>query len=208
MADAETHERAVNPAERASGTLMLLLAVYLLMCGNVAIALGLEAYSGSYRFVGMLISPSVLMPPVNPTVPTLLYSVSGAIIGAVLLSLRGLYRHGAVLNDFKRSYAGAYLIGPWAAGLLGLAVYVLARAGMLTFGGTSDLKNLTEAGELSYLGVGILVGFAWEKVLNKLDAVADQVFTTTQKAPSQPGGARGGVPDGEGTTPDESRSGT
>jgi hypothetical protein len=165
------------------GWIQLVLAVYLVVCGFLGLALMLDTWSEKLRLLSWLITPAEFGQQ-KAFVKTFLYTIEGSLIGAVIVSLKGLHEYGAVKGVFRMSFAGSYLVGPWASILLGAVVYALIRGGLLVFGGVTDIENASEATQFGYLGFGALIGFAWNKVLVKLNAVAEQIFSsaTTPKA--------------------------
>jgi hypothetical protein len=167
------------------------LGVYLLLCGAAAIYLLLDLWTLRFSVLRLLAEGYEIADAQVLGVKTGAYTVVGSIIGAVLRSLQGLHQHGAVHRTFQTSYAGSYLLGPWAAALLGLAAYALVRGGLFVFGGLGQVEEPTEATYLAYLGLGVLTGYAWNKVLVKVGDIAEQLFGSSKPpAPPQPGGPR------------------
>ncbi|MGB7926055.1 MAG: hypothetical protein WCF57_22640 [Pyrinomonadaceae bacterium] len=172
-----------------SGWIPLGLALYLLVCGVLAIYFVADVWSEQFLFLRALFRGVDFRQTDLGTVKTVAYTTAGSLIGAVIISLKGLHTHYVVKQEFRMPYCGSYFIGPWAAGLLGIAVYVLIRGGLLVLGGKADLEAPTEATQFGYLGMGFLVGFAWDKVLVKLNLVAVQLFGSESV---KPGAVAGG----------------
>ncbi len=167
----------------SSGWIQLSLAFYLLACGMMCVYFLVDVWSQQF-FVIRILFPGINFKTVDlATIKTISYTIVGSVIGAVIISLKGLHVHGVVHQEFKNSYSGSYVIGPWAAGLLAIAVYGLMRGGLLIFGGASEIENPTQATEFSYLGLGFLIGFAWDKVLVKLNTLAVQIFGDESNKP-------------------------
>jgi hypothetical protein len=154
--------------------LLLFLGLYLIVCGLLAAYALIDAWSSSFR-LWMWIFPNLdLTSDSHGFLKTFSYMVAGSVIGAVIRSFQGLHQYGAVQGTFRASYTVSYLVGPWTAALLGVAVYGLVRGGVLVFGGAEEIERPNEATQLGYLGLGTIVGFAWDKVLVKLSSLADQ----------------------------------
>jgi hypothetical protein len=171
-----------------------LLGIYTLISGLLAVYLLFDTWTGAFvvfrRFFDVPIEQERLS-----LLKTLSYAITGSILGAVIISLRGLHKHAVIGNNFKPSYGGSYLLGPWAAGLLAIAVYGLVRGGLFIFGGSPELKDLNEATAFGYLGLGFFIGFAWDKVLEKLDSMAKEFLQSADSAsPSQSSAVSAPVP--------------
>jgi hypothetical protein len=156
--------------------LVLFLGVYLLGCGAASAYIVIDSWSGSFLVWEWL------FPALDPQnldqgfLKTFSYTVAGSIIGAVMISFKGLHEYGAVQGSFVLRYTPSYLVGPWIASLMGIAVYGLVRGGVFIFAGAGEIESPNEATQLGYLGLGVVVGFAWDKVLTKLESAADQVL--------------------------------
>lgn len=156
--------------------MQITIAFYLLVCGSISIYFVLDVWSDQFLLL------SKCFPDLNinsldiATLKTISYTTAGSILGAVIISLRGLHIYGVIQRNFEMSYSGSYFIGPWASGLLGISVYALVRGGLLVFGGDSEIESLTQATQFGYFGLGFLIGFAWDKVLQKIDSIAAQLF--------------------------------
>jgi len=132
------------------------LGVYLLFCGVAALYFVIDTWSNQF-FVLRYFFPALDVENIDTSfLKTFLYTIAGSVIGAVIISFQGLHEHGAVRGSFKASYVGSYLIGPWAASLLGLAVYGLIRSELFIFGGVSEIDDPNEATQFGYLGIGFL----------------------------------------------------
>lgn len=104
---------------------------------------------------------------------------AGSTLGAVLHSLVGLHLHAVVLRNFAPRFTGSYLIGPFAAALLGIALFALLQGGLLLLGGsaaTSPSENEVRRLVLFYVAVGVLTGLAFDSVVLRFDGVARQIF--------------------------------
>jgi hypothetical protein len=108
-------------------------------------------------------------------VQTFAYTAGGAVLGAIILSFRGLHKYAVVLREFHVAYSGSYLLGPWAAGLLGVTTYAMLRGGLLVFAG-GEQSALSDSSVYAYLALGIVTGFSWERMLARIDDLAKQIF--------------------------------
>jgi hypothetical protein len=125
-----------------------------------------------------------------------LQTMLGASLGACLLSFLGLFQYAVTSATFVPRFLGSYLIGPVAVVFLGLAVFILARAGLFVFGNVSDTTKITTSNELSFLGLGILIGFSWNHVLAKIAEIGAQVFASTKQISTRTPGATPAAPVG------------
>jgi hypothetical protein len=170
---------AVNP------WLPLAVGVYLLVAGLAAVAMLLDAWTKQFTVL------RVFFPLLDGgvdirTLQTVTYLTAGTFLGAVVISFRGLHEHAVLRGDFRPTFMGSYLLGPWASGFLGIAMYGLIRGGLFLLGGgvTTDGGEVTD---FSYLGIGFLIGFAWNRVLVKLDSLAAEMFRAGRdRAPGLP----------------------
>jgi hypothetical protein len=162
------------------------LGVYLLLCGMAALYFVIDTWSNQFSVFQYIFPRTEIEDLDTGLLKTLLCTIAGSVIGAVIISFQGLHEHGAVRGTFEASYIGSYLIGPWAAALLGVAVYGLIRSGLFILGGVSEIDSPNEATQFGYLGIGTLIGFAWNKVLLKLSGVADEILGTRGGSSPQP----------------------
>lgn len=160
------------------GRIATLLGVYLLACSTLPLYLMATVWCESLVPLDRLlplVDLAALQPAQVASVQTFTYAACGAILGAIISCLRGLHLHAVVLGNFRRCYSGSYLIGPWAAALLGITSYAMVRGGLLMFGdgqpGDSDERSC-----YAYLALGILTGFSWERMLARVDDAARQIF--------------------------------
>lgn len=177
------------------------LGVYLVLCGLVAL------YAMGDLWAGRFTLPRLLFPGIDlkahdlAAIQSFGYTALGAVIGAAILSLYGLHQHAAMKADFRSSYLGSYVVGPWASAFLGVAAYALVRGGLLVFGGSGEVDGATPSTQLAYLALGILTGFAFDRVLAKMNDLAEQVFAraaprpaSSQANPAAPGQAQAATP--------------
>jgi hypothetical protein len=173
---------ASQPRRRLCRLIPLLLGAYLLLCGAMGIFLLVDVWGERLWVYGHIFYGVEFTEERTEALKLPTYTVIGSLLGATILSFRGLHIHGAERRDFQASFSGSYIIGPWAAALLGLAGYALIRGGLLVFGGTANTGQTSPASHYAYLGFGFLTGFAWNKVLSKLDAISANFFAVEQPA--------------------------
>jgi hypothetical protein len=101
----------------------------------------------------------------------------GASLGTCFLCFQGLFSYAVQSPNFHPRMIGSYIIGPLAVAGLGVGAFVLIRAGMFVFGGVAIVQNLTPANEISFVALGILVGFAWRHVLSKMEQLSSEMFS-------------------------------
>jgi hypothetical protein len=159
--------------------LALLLGLYQLAIGAAAagaLVATLFLWPTPDPSVAPLDMPSRLA--AEPMVKLLAAMMAGGALGAVLLNLVGLHVHAAHANDFAPRFTGSYLLGPLAAVLLALALFVVVQGGMMVLGGdpapsaAAELRRAT----LFHGALGFLVGMAFDTVVLRLDGVARQIF--------------------------------
>lgn len=160
-----------------------LVGVYLLVCALVAVVLIIDAWSGEFRIYEALL-PWLEIPAGDASdVALLTYTCAGGVLGGVMVSFQGLHVYGAVRRTFKMSFVGSYLIGPWVAAFIGLAAHALVRGGLLAFGGPGDVSasGAPTSTSYAYLALGVMTGYAWNLVLEKLGALAGELFSTQSR---------------------------
>jgi hypothetical protein len=178
------HQEPASP--KMSGFFMflaLILGIYIVGVALVSIVCIWEIYFDKLNWVA---GQGITLPDdmtLRTDLRLALLAGTGAILGGCLLCFLGLFRHVVLVPEFNARFFGSYLIGPWAVFFLGLTAYVLVRAGLLAFGGVQDVSEITSANELSYLALGLLVGFAWNRVLMKLAALAEELFSSNATRP-------------------------
>lgn len=167
---------------RGAPMIAFVLGLYLL---GLAGAIGVALYDiwfnnlSSFRSLGF-------SPPPEPehllNVRVLLMTGLGASLGACLMNLLGLYKHAVVRRDFAMRYVGSHILGPLAVAILGFAVFVLVRAGLLAFGNVNTLDRLSSANEISFVALGVLTGYSWDYVLLKIQRITKEVFASGEPA--------------------------
>lgn len=160
------------------------LGCYLLAAAAVALWLLVDVWSRNFVAYRWLLGTEGLTRGQVDVVTPLSYCVVGGVLGAVILSFQGLHEYAAVRGTFRASYSGSYLVGPWVAAIIALAAYALVRGGLLIFGGQSA-PGAPGASNYAYLALGILTGYAWNKVLRKLGDVANQLFASSEPTAAQ-----------------------
>ena len=120
----------------------LSLGLYLLVAGLAAVGLLVDAWTKQFavlRFFFRSVDPTVIDVRL---LQTMTYMTAGTILGAVVISFRGLHEHGVLRADFRPSFAGSYLLGPSASAFLGIAMYGLIRGGLVfLLGGSGNVKD-------------------------------------------------------------------
>lgn len=123
-------------------------------------------------------------------------SMVGAVLGGVVRCFQGLHDFGLIKNQFLQRHIGSYIVGPLAAALLGLVIFVLVHSGILLLtGGTAEPGS--EMTELANVALGILAGFGWEQALTKMSSgakswlgqqspTADRTAAGSPEAPKPP----------------------
>lgn len=166
------------------------LGIYLVFCGAFTLWFMAHVWCGSYELFRPLfphLDPDQLKPEHAGDVLTFVNTIGGAVLGAVILCLQGLHKHAVVLRNFRGRFGGSYLLGPWASGLLGVATYAMLRGGLLVFGtdsGASGGAAIDNGSSYAFLAIGIMTGFAWERMLARIDDAARQLFGSTKASTS------------------------
>jgi hypothetical protein len=169
-----------------------MLAVYLLVAGLTAVGVLLDAWTKQFGLLRFFFRSLDTTAVDLRLLQTMTYLTAGTVLGAVVISFRGLHDHGVIRGDFRPSFAGSYLLGPWASAFLGIAMYGLIRGGLFLFSGTANGGEGAEATDFTYLGLGFLIGFAWNRVLAKLDSLAAEMFRAGSDArPAAAGSPKG-----------------
>lgn len=106
----------------------------------------------------------------------LLLTVLGAVLGSALHSLFGLWVHACVLEDFSPAFTGSYLLGAFAAGLLGVGTFLVLQGGMLALGGDPAGGAEPLRASLFHGAIGVLVGLGFDAVLMRIDGVTRELF--------------------------------
>jgi hypothetical protein len=181
-------EGAAQPANDlvknpGSGTAMCLndiligfsLPPYLLFCSDFTVYCLVDFWLAEFRLLGWPFPGVKFAAEQHLAMQTFAYATGGAVLGAIILCFRHLYKH-ASHGTFRACYVGFYLFGPWSAALLGITSYMLARGGLLVFAGGSQQAMPSETSVYAYFALGILTGFGHERMLAKVNALAKQIF--------------------------------
>jgi hypothetical protein len=98
-----------------------------------------------------------------------LLALSGGALGGVIKGLTALSKHYAQ-NDLKLKWGPWYILRPFIGAGLGIAIYLLFRAG-LTQVITADMIN-----PLTVAGLAILIGIFAEEAMVMLQGIAGHLF--------------------------------
>jgi hypothetical protein len=151
------------------------LPPYLLICSALTIYALVDFWLARFGLVRLLFPGVEFIDKQYPAMQTFAYASGGAVLGAIILCFRHLYKH-ASHRTFRACYVGFYLFGPWSAALLGITSYMLARGGLLIFAGGNEQAALGETSAYAYFALGILTGFGHERMLARVNAMARQIF--------------------------------
>jgi hypothetical protein len=169
------------------GLIATLLGLYLLLCSALTLYAMVSVWSGSLDLLHWLFPGVHLDGAELYAIQTFTYTAFGAVLGAIILCFRNLHQYAVVLRGFSPAHAGSYLIGPWAAGLLGVTVYAMLRGGLLVFG--AEQSDGGETSCYAFLALGIMTGFSWERMLARIDDAARQVFGSRSYMRERPSAA-------------------
>ncbi|MGH6943050.1 MAG: hypothetical protein ACREH6_02365 [Geminicoccaceae bacterium] len=179
-------QQAAHSMTTAEGATAIAVGLYLLLCSGLTLYLLGDVWTKSFLWFGWLFPAFV--PGAEESqllaLQTFAYATGGAVLGAVILSFRGLHKYAVVLRTFHVAYSGSYLLGPWASGLLGITTYAMLRGGLLVFAG-GEQGALSETSVYAYLALGIVTGFSWERMLARIDDLAKQIFGSRKLVPSR-----------------------
>jgi hypothetical protein len=151
------------------------LPPYMLICGALTVYGLVDFWLAEFRLIRLLFPGVELAARQHLAMQTFAYATGGAVLGAIILCFRHLYKH-ARHRTFRACYVGFYLFGPWSAALLGLTSYMLARGGLLVFAGGNEQAALSETSVYAYFALGILSGFGHERMLARVNSLAKQIF--------------------------------
>ncbi len=149
-----------------------------------------------FSFLGLLWYHAETVQDVAPawlraTLPPLLTSMVGGLLGNVLYNIRVMYVHYVKRCDYDTRWVGKYLSGPWEAAALALVVYALLRGGVATLSGVSLVSEgsngtaIQDTAMLAALGLGALIGFSIRDVIGWLQRLSETLFGERQE-PSGP----------------------
>jgi len=107
---------------------------------------------------------------------TLSFTMLGGMMGAVLHGLVGLHIHAVIKGEFNRRFIGSYILGPFGAAFLSLAIFCIIQGGLMALGGEVSAPDEILRASLFYIAVGVLCGFAFDTVILRIDGIAKQMF--------------------------------
>jgi hypothetical protein len=104
----------------------------------------------------------------------MLLAFLAGIIGSFLHAAQSLATYVGN-DDFKLSWTAWYLLRPWIGGILGFAIYFVARAGLIGGAGASDGAGVNVYG---LVAIGMLGGWFSKTTTDKLQEVFSTLFKT------------------------------
>lgn len=99
----------------------------------------------------------------------MLVAFTAGVVGSFLHAAQSLATYIGN-DDFKLSWASWYILRPWIGGILGFALYFMARAGLVGGGGGMDPYGV--------VAVGLLGGWFSKTTTDKLQEVFSTLFKT------------------------------
>jgi hypothetical protein len=106
------------------------------------------------------------------------------LFAAMLAGIVGSFLHAAQSlatyvgnDDFKMSWTAWYLLRPWIGGILGFALYFIARAGLVGGLTSGDTDSVNPYG---VVGIGLLGGWFSKTTTDKLQEVFSTLFKTDE----------------------------
>ena len=160
----------------------LLLGLYNLSCALIG---GLLFFDTAAHNYSLWIFFSANTESTSLTIAPLMYTISGSLIGASILCLKGLHRYAVLEKKFNAVYFGSYVLGPWAASVVGIVVFCSVKVGLFVFGNKASITDDSQQTDFTYFLIGFLSGFSWEKALEKLNRLANELFRDLEKEKSQ-----------------------
>ena len=125
----------------------------------------------------------------GPDQSFLLLAAQGGLLGGLLYTM-GVYASRRSSGRFRPQDANWYWVRCVVGAGLGLAVYVLLRAGLFLLGGTKDTNPPTPH---SVLAVSMVAGLFTDKVLRKLNEIAGNFFATKDELDAAQGIKRASI---------------
>jgi hypothetical protein len=111
---------------------------------------------------------------------TMIFLVSGAVVGSVLYHIRMLFRFYIKSHAFDSRWLVKYISAPLEAAGLALAIVSILESGAVALGGQGF--HFSQGKPFAAFGVGALVGFGIREVIGWLGTVTKTVFPTDPKS--------------------------
>lgn len=161
--------------DKSHSKLALMLGIYCVMVGLCTLYLIYVLLTGEI-FEQLLQSEDATKNSLELLLISAFITMLGGVLGSVLHNLIGLHVHAVIKADFIPRFAGSYLLGPFGAAFLALAMFCVIQGGLLALSGDISQPDNLVRSSLFYMAIGIITGFAFDTVIIRIDSVAKQLF--------------------------------
>jgi len=134
---------------------------------------------GVYLFMWLLVLVAIPIIVFNSNInssllKSLVYVASAGGLGGVVYLVRSFYKH-IFEGDFRTDVVWWYIFRPFLSVIIGVVSYLLLVGGLLSLGSVSNVNY--EKAIMFYSGIAFLAGFSFTQFSNKLEELADTLFT-------------------------------
>lgn len=182
MADDTSGASTPDPAKSVFGerVVAFALVVYLMVVGLGASQCLFQTFPASATKVAdqTMVACSVAGMEFGATADRVL------LLAAMLAGIIGSFLHAAQSlatyignDDFKMSWAAWYVLRPWIGGILGVAIYVISRAGLV---GSMTSTGTEAVNAYGVVAIGLLGGWFSKTTTDKLQEVFATLFKTDE----------------------------
>lgn len=136
-----------------------LIGIYLLFFLIILITIPLITYFSSFG---------------DTLIRSLIYIGASGGLGGTVYCIRGFYQNVGE-NNFKLKWGWWYIFRPFISIVIGIMVYFLIVGGLLSLGSISEVNYSKSV--IFYSGIAFLAGFSFTQFANKLEELANILFT-------------------------------
>lgn len=119
-----------------------------------------------------------------PMLQSAMFSLTGAVMGAGVLSITSFYKYTSVEKTFHTHHMWGYYFAPVLASIIGLMAFALLQSGLLVFSGSN--ASTSPISHLGYLSIGFISGYGWYQFTVKIDELVEKILSS-KKRPKKKG---------------------
>ena len=158
-----------NPESSPRSRVALLVPPYIFIYSLTALWLVVDGWLTGFKSVLALWSDLSIVPPF---VISMMFTMTGALLGSAILGIISFHRYYAVEKSFDANHVWGFLFSPLLALIIGALFFALLKSGLVVLSGASGEVTEPVSASLGYFAIGGVVGYNWDVFVKKLEELS------------------------------------